>query len=40
MLDLGAGHLAGELGQAVREVRAMRYDYDPDHGSSSVDVRA
>jgi hypothetical protein len=29
--DVGAGDLSGEVGQAAREVAAMRYDYDPDH---------
>src|SRR5882762_10400499 len=33
--DLGAGHLAGQLRQSAREVRAVRYDYDPDQGSSN-----
>ena len=29
---VGAGHLAREVGETLREVRAMRYDYDADHG--------
>ena len=28
---VGAGDLAGEVGETPREVRAMRYDYDADH---------
>src|SRR5256885_9261756 len=32
--DLGARHLAGQLRQPTREVRAVRYDYDADQGSS------
>jgi len=29
---VGTGHLRGERSQALRKVRAVRYDYDPDHG--------
>ena len=30
---LVAGHLAGQLGDAASEVRAVRHDYDPDHAA-------
>ena len=29
---VGSGHLRGESRKAFRKVRAVRYDYDPDHG--------
>jgi hypothetical protein len=37
MLDPNArsGHLAGQIGQAARDIRAMGYDYDADQGLSS-----
>ena len=31
---VGSGHLRGESGKAFRKVRAVRYDYDPDHGTN------
>ena len=31
---VGAGHLRGEGREALREIRTVRYDYDPDHGAN------
>src|SRR3954447_1140040 len=31
---LGPGHLGGQRREALRKLRAVRYDYDPDHGGN------